>query len=192
MHFCRGLLLASTWVILLAGCGGSGTRSNYPPGQPIALLEGTAHLGDNRAGSQNFPSGLATAARLCSLVNVPEALDAFLQVVNLRNSETLSNLITVNGKPFPLGITLERDPYGNTPLSTQTSPVFAVHLEPGPSEVCLVTGKKANGDVDDIEVDQVLLFVEGIDPEDVSVRRGLGLGTPPPSQPPSRPWGSIQ
>ncbi|MRG94418.1 hypothetical protein [Polyangium spumosum] len=192
MDFYRGLLLAGTWAIVLAGCGGSGTRSKYPPGQPIALLDGAAHLGDNRAGSQNFPSGMAAAARLCSLVNVPEAIDAFLQVINLRNSETLSNQITVNGKPFALGITLERDPYGVTPLSTQTSPVFPVRLERGPSEVCLVAGKKTNGDVDDIEVDQILLFVEEIDPDDVIVRRGLGLGAPPPSLPPSRPWGGIQ
>lgn len=188
----RRLLVPAAVVLFLAGCGGSSRHGQYPPGQPIALLNGPVHLGDNRAASQNFPSGLASAARLCSLVNVPEPVDAYLQAMNLRNSETLSNLLTVNGKPFVLGITLERDWRGETPLSTQTSPVFSIRLEAGPSEICLVAGKKANGDVDDFEVDQVILYVQGVDAEDVTVRRGLGLGAPPPSDPPSKPWGAEQ
>jgi hypothetical protein len=158
----------------------------------VNLLAGPTHLGDNRAGSQNFTSGPATAARVCSLVNLPMTLDTNIQVMNLRNSETLTNLLTVNGKAFPLGVTLERDPREVTPNSMSVSPVFFVRLEAGPSEVCLVAGQKSNGDVDDFEVDQVVLYVQGIDPAAIAVRRGLELGTPPPAQPPSRPWGAQQ
>jgi len=178
--------------VLLGACGGSTPRSDFPPGYPIDLLNGPAHLGDNRAGSQNFPSGMAQAARICALVQLPKSTIAYVQAVNVRNSETLSNQVTVNGAPFALGITLERDPAGVTPLSTQTSPVFSVQLESGPSEICLVAGKKLNGDVDDFEVDQLVLFVDDMDPDDVPVRRGLGLGAPPPSYPPSKPWGAGQ
>jgi len=137
---------------------------------------------------------MASAARICSLVNLPETIPVYLQVVNLRNSETLSNQMTVNGKPFVLGITLERDPRQVTPLSTQTSPVFPVTLEAGPSEICLVAGRMTTmeGDVDDFEVERLVLFVDKIDPDKISVRKGLTLGEPPNSLPPSRPWGSIQ
>ena len=190
---CTPLLLLALTLAPSAGCGGSEPGlSRYPPGHAVALLSEPAHLGDNRAGSQNFPAGAATAARLCALVSLPATADAYLQAINLRNSETLSNQLTVNGKPFVLGITLERDPRGVTPISTVTSPVFSVRLEAGPSEICLVAGRKTNGDVDDFEVDQVMLFVEGIDPESINVRRGLVLGAPPPSYPPSQPWGANQ
>ena len=36
------------------------------------------------------------------------------------------------------------------------------------------------------------MFVQGIDPAAISVRRGLGMGTPPPSASPSQPWGQTQ
>ena len=181
-------------VLVLAACGGSTPRSNYPPGVPVELLNGPAHLGNNRAGSQNFTSGTASAARICSLVNMPETAPVFLQVINLRNSETLSNQLTVNGKPFVLGITLERDPREESPLSTQTSPVFPVTLEAGPSEICLVAGRMTNsgGDVDDFEVERLVLFVDDIDTDKIAVRKGLSLGEPAPSMPPSRPWGVNQ
>lgn len=181
-------------LLVVAACGGSTPRSEYPPGTPIELLNGPAHLGNNRAGSQNFTSGMASAARVCSLVNMPEDAPVYLQVINLRNSETLSNQMTVNGKPFVLGITLERDPRQETPLSTQTSPVFPVTLEAGPSEICLVAGRMLDldGDVDDFEVERLVLFVNDIDPEKIAVRKGLSLGEPPPSTPPSRPWGANQ
>jgi len=181
-------------LLVLAACGGSAPRSEYPPGTPIDLLNGPAHLGNNRAGSQNFTSGMASGARVCSLINLPETTPVYLQVVNLRNSETLSNQLTVNGKPFALGITLERDPRQETPLSTQTSPVFPVTLDAGPSEICLVAGRvmTAEGDVDDFEVDRLVLFVDKIDPDKIAVRKGLTLGGSPNSHPPSRPWGVIQ
>lgn len=180
-------------LLALAACGGSTPRSAYPPGTPIDLLSGPAHLGNNRAGSQNFTSGMATAARICSLVNMPEAAQVYLQVVNLRNSETLSNQMTVNGKAYALGITLEREPRETTPLSTQSSPVFPTMLEGGPSEICLVAGRQVStGDVDDFEVERLVLFVDNIDPELIAVRKGLSLGEPLASQPPSRPWGANQ
>jgi len=184
--------IAAVLATASSACGGSAGASRFPQGDPIQLLSEAAHLGNNRAGSQNFTSGLATAARLCSLVSMPVATDANLQVLNVKNTETLSDQLTVNGKAFPLGISLERDPHEMTPNSTNLSPVFFVHLDAGPSEICLVAGQKPNGDVDDFEVDQVTLFVQGIDPTTVSVRRGLGMGTPPPSAPPSQPWGQTQ
>jgi len=176
------------------GCGGA-PSARFPPGVPIHLLNGPTHLGDNRAGAQNFTSGQATAARVCSLINLPVNAEVNIQVVNLRNSETLSNLLTVNGKSFPLGVTLERDPREMSEVtsnSMQASPVFFVRLDAGPSEVCLVSGLRRNNDLDDFEVDQVVLYVQGIDPAAVGVRRGLELGTPQPTQPPSRPWGQQQ
>jgi hypothetical protein len=180
-------------LLVVAACGGSTPRSEYPPGTPIDLLDGPAHLGNNRAGSQNFTSGMASAARICSLINMPETASVYLQVVNLRNSETLSNQLTVNGKPFVLGITLERDNRTQeTPLSTQTSPVFPVTLEAGPSEICLVAGQMAYGEIDDFEIERLVLFVNDIDPEKIAVRKGLSLGEPGPSTPPSRPWGANQ
>lgn len=178
--------------ILLPACGSSTPRSDYPPGTPIELLAGPAHLEDNRADSQNFTSGMAKAARTCSLVNLPESAAVYLQAINVRNSETLSNQLTVNGKAYPLGITLERDPRQVTPLSTQSSPVFPVTLEASPSEICLVAGQKFNGDIDDYEVERLVLFVDKLDPDKIPVRKGLSLGEPPGSLPPSRPWGVNQ
>lgn len=174
-----------------AACSSTGA-SRFPQGEPIQLLSEPAHLGNNSAGSQNFPSGHATAARLCSLVNMPVATDANVQVLNVKNTETLSDQLTVNGKAFPLGISLERDSREVTPNSTMLSPIFFVHFDAGPSEVCLVAGQRLNGDIDDFEVDQVTLFVQGIDPAAISVRRGLGMGTPPPVLSPSQPWGQTQ
>lgn len=191
MNFAQRVIFAGLFI--LSACGGSTPRSEYPPGTPIDLLSGPAHLGNNRAGGQNFPSGMAAAARICSLVNLPETANVYLQVVNLRNSETLSDQLTVNGKAFALGITLERDPRDTTPLSTQSSPVFPVTLEAGPSEICLVAGHMmAMGDVDDFEVDRLVLFVDNINPDKIAVRKGLSLGEPAASQPPSRPWGANQ
>lgn len=184
------LVMASSLAV--TACGASPVRSKFPPGYPVPLLNGPVHLGDNRAGSQNFPTGQATAARTCSLANLPNGADVHLQVVNVRNTETLGDVLTVNGRPFPLGITLERDPRGVTPNATTTSPIFPVHLDKGPSEICLASGLKLNGDVDDFEVDQVVLFVDDFEPDKVEVRRGLGLGAPAPAAPPSQPWGTGQ
>lgn len=183
--------LAAVLATESMACGPTGA-SRFPQGEPIQLLSEPAHLGNNSAGGQNFSSGPATAARLCSLVSMPVATDANLQVLNVKNTETLSDLLTVNGKAFPLGISLERDPREVTPNATSLSPVFFVHLDAGPSEICLVAGQKPTGDVDDFEVDQVTMFVQGIDPSTISVRRGLGMGAPPPSLPPSQPWGQTQ
>lgn len=186
------LFLAMVCSLAAAACGASPVRSKFPPGYPIPLLNGPVHLGDNRAGSQNFPSGHAVAARVCSLVNLPNAAGVHLQVMNIRNTETLGDVLTVNGRPFPLGITLERDPRGLTPNAVTSSPVFPARLEKGPSEICLASGQKLNGDVDDFEVDQVILFVDDFEPDEVEVRRGLGLGSPAPTEPPSQPWGTGQ
>jgi hypothetical protein len=187
------VLFAATLATGSSACGGGQTgASRFPPGEPIQLIAEPAHLGNNRAGSQNFPSGPATAARLCSLVSLPTAIDANLQVLNVKNTETLSDQVTVNGRPFPLGIALERDLREVSPNSTALSPVFFVHLDAGPSEICLVAGLRSNGDVDDFEVEKMTLWVQGIDSRLVQVRMGLGLGTPPPSEPPSMPWGQSQ
>jgi hypothetical protein len=47
-------------------------------------------------------------------------------------------------------------------------------------------------DVDDYEVERLVLFVGSIDPEKIAARKGLSLGEPAPSKPPSRPWGANQ
>lgn len=190
----RFALAAGSCAVALApmlGCGPA-EPARYPPGVAIALLGGPVHLGDNQAGSQNFSSGPATGARLCSLVNLPRPAYAHLQAINVQNTETLGDILTVNGVSYPLGITLERDPRGVTPNAMKASPVFQLQLEKGPSEICLVSGLKLNGDVDDFQVDQLNLYVQGVDAVEVDVRQGLGMGNPPPSAPPSTPWGRNQ
>ena len=179
-------------VPLVAGCGGSLPAGEYLPGRPVALFDGPLHLGNDIADGQSFPSGPAIAARVCSLVNVSEATDAFIQVRNVRSTETLSNQLTVNATAFSLPMTLERDPYGVTSNAMAVSPVQHVHLEAGPSEVCLVSGVRPSGDLDDFEVEQVVLYVKDISDREVSVRRGLALGAPPPVLRPSTPWGRQQ
>lgn len=178
---------------LAAGCGrAQPALSPFPHGDAIQLLDGPVHLGDDRASGQNFTAGAATAARTCSLVSMPAAADVYIQVRDVRQTETLSNLLTVNGRAYPLPVTLERDPRDQTANSMSASPVERVRLEQGPSEICLTAGHKANGDVDDFEVGGVTLFVEGIETRDVGVRRGLTLGQPAPSAPPSVAWGQRQ
>jgi hypothetical protein len=193
--------LRSPWLALFAvvaaatltgGCGGAVSGPRYPRSAPIALLDGPTHLGNDRAGGQSFASGGSRGARICALVSLPEAADAWVQVVNVRNAETISNLLTVNGRAYPLPVTLERDPYGLTSVATAASPLFPVHLESGPSEICLVAGIWRGVEVDDFEVDQLALFVDGIDADRIAIRRGQSLGAPPASLPPSRPWGGQQ
>ena len=185
----RFLIILGMWV---GGCGGSHLEADYIPGEPINLLDGPVHLGNDIAHGQSFPNGPAAAARICSLVNLPESTDAFINVRNVRMTETVSNQLTVNGKGFALPMTLERDPYGITSNATTMSPVARVHLEEGPSEICLVSGRKTNGDLDDYEVDQVVLYVHDFSADRVGVRRGLMLGRPPAVMPPSVPWGRDQ
>jgi hypothetical protein len=185
----RFLMILGMWV---GGCGGSHLEADYIPGEPINLLDGPVHLGNDIAHGQSFPNGPAAAARICSLVSLPDATDAFINVRNVRSTETVSNQLTVNGKPFALPMTLERDPYGVTSNATTISPVARVHLDDGPSEICLVSGRKSNGDLDDFEVDQVVLYVRDFSADRVVVRRGLTLGRPPAVYPPSVPWGREQ
>ncbi len=176
----------------LAGCGGSEPFSAYPAGHPVMLLDGPAHLGDNRAEGQDFPTGDAAAARVCSLVNVPHPTRGYLVVQNVRHTESLGDMVTVNDSPIRLPMTLERDPNGMSSNSTSQSPVELVSLAAGPSEICLVSGLRPSGDLDDYEVDQLVLYVQDIDQDDVQVRRNLALGRPAPTTPPSVPWGRDQ
>jgi hypothetical protein len=186
-------LLAVSLALAATACSGTqaGVRP-FPSGDAIALLDGPVHLGNDAAGGQAFTSGSAVGARVCSLVDMPEAADVHVQVVNVRMTETLSNLLTINGKGYPLPVTLERDWSNTTSVATSQSPIHTVHLEEGPSEICLVAGKMMIGGLDDFEVDNVLLYVSGIDVAKVRVRRGLILGNPPASHPPSTPWGKDQ
>lgn len=178
---------------LLAACGSNMPSVRpFPSGDGIQLLEGPTHIGNDQAGGQAFANGPAKAARVCSLVSMPTAARVHVQVVNLRNAETISNLLTINGKAFPLPVTLERDPYNTTSVATSASPVETVILDEGPTEICLVSGIMKWGGVDDFEVDGLVLWVDGIEPSRIHVRKGLTLGQPPPSSPPSVPWGKHQ
>lgn len=184
-----GLVIA----LLSLACAGAhpGVRP-FPSGDAIPLLDGPVRLGNDQASGQAFTSGDARAARVCSLVNMPAEADVHVQVQNVRMTETVTDLLTINGKAFPLPITLEQDPYNLTSVATTQSPVHTVHLEAGPSEICLVAGVRRLGGLDDFEVDQIVMYVEGMDPAKVSVRRGLTMGRPGPSNPPSVTWGKNQ
>jgi hypothetical protein len=171
----------------------SPTFSPYPSGEAVALLGHPVHLGDNRAAGQNWQNGPATAAMHCSLVSLPRATDANFQVLNVRNTETIADLLTINQQKFPLGITLEQDSFGGvTPNAMSASPIFNVRLEAGPSQVCLVAGVRRGGDIDDFEADEVMMFVDAALARRVQVRRDITLGSPPPSTPPAAPWGQLQ
>ncbi|MBL0196978.1 MAG: hypothetical protein IPQ09_22670 [Myxococcales bacterium] len=151
-------LLAATLVSLAAlvsACGSAPAPfALFPSGQSVLLLDAPVHLGDNRAGGQSFPNGTAEAGRICSLVNLPRAAQAYLQVSNVRQSESLGDMVTINGRGISLPMTLERDHAGVTPNATSASPIHAVSLPAGPSEICLVAGMRQCGDLDDFEVDQ--------------------------------------
>ncbi len=181
-------------LTLVTGCAGAAPHVRpFPAGDAVQLLDGPTHLGNDQAGGQTFAHGPAVAARVCSLVSMPVVATVHLQVMNLRNSETISNLLTVNGKAFPLPVTLERDPYNQTSVATSASPVHTVTLEEGPTEICLVAGIMKQGGLDDFEVDGMVLYVEGIDPSRITVSRGSTLGAPPAAtSPPSTLWGKHQ
>jgi hypothetical protein len=123
---------------------------------------------------------------------MPRTADVYLQVRDLRHSETLTNVLRVNNATYPLPITLEQDPRGITPNAMAASPVQRVRLEQGPSMVCLVAGQRLSGDVDDFEVEGLTMFVEGVDVREVLVRRGMTDGAPPPVMPVSVTWGAQQ
>lgn len=184
--------LALAAAFALAGCGAATPFQQFPAGHPILLLDGPAHVGDNRAEGQDFPTGDAAAARVCSLVNLPRPAMAYLEMQNVRHTESLGDLVTINDQPIRLPMTLERDPRGMSSNSTSASPIERVSLAAGPSEICLVSGLRPSGDLDDFEVDQMVLFVQGVDDEDIQVRRNLSLGRPAPVAPPSVPWGRDQ
>lgn len=120
---------------------------------------------------------------------MPRSSDVYLQVRNLRQSETLANVVRVNNASYPLPITLERDPRELTSNAMAASPVQRVRLEQGPSMICLVAGVKTTGDVDDFEVEGLTLFVEGVEVREVMVRRGMTDGAPVGMMPPAVTWG---
>jgi hypothetical protein len=188
-----GSCVALTIAAGIAGCGGSiPAFPSFPPGPPILLLDGPAHLGDNRAEGQDFPTGDAAAARVCSLVNLPRPSLAYLEMQNVRHTESLGDMVTVNDQPIRLPMTLERDPQGQSSNSTSASPIERISLAAGPSEICLVSGVRISGDLDDFEIDQMVLFVPGMEASDITVRRDLSMGRPAPTTPPSVPWGRDQ
>jgi hypothetical protein len=171
----------------------SSASPTFPMSEGIPLLGRPVHLGNNVATGQNWVHGESIAAMNCSLVNLPRSVDGFVQVVGVRNTETLANQLTVNEHAFALPITLEQGHFGGiTPSATHQSPLYRVRLPEGPSQVCLIAGQRVSGDVDDFEVDEILLFVEGIRPEHVAVRSGLTRGTPAPTLPNASPWGQQQ
>lgn len=184
-----GFLLSS----LITGCGATPAPRDFPSAPGLPLLGHPVHLGNNMATGQNWAHGEATAAIHCSLVNLPREADSFVQVVGIRNTETLADQLQVNGQTFALPITLEQGTYGGiTPSATRQSPLYKVRLPAGPSQVCLVAGERARGDVDDFEVDEVLLFAEGIPPEQIAINKGLTRGAPAPTLPNATTWGQHQ
>jgi hypothetical protein len=188
-------IAALALALALAGCASRPAPAPLyprPDAPPIELTDGPLHLGDDRATSQHFPAGPALGARYCALVSVPFSVSAFVRVRDVRGSETLANVLTVNGKAYPLPVTFERDPMGMTSNAMAASPMQQVRLEQGPSEICLVAGQKPCGDLDDFEVSGVDVFVDGLDPRDVAVRKNLVLGTPAPWPRPGVPWGQRQ
>ena len=177
----------------LFACGGALPPAHlFPTGKAVLLLDRPVHLGDNVAGGQAFSQGDADASRLCTLVHLPRPSNAHLRVEGLRNSESLKDVITVNGQAFALPITLERDPAGVSSNATAAAPLYPVVLPEGPSEVCIVSGVRPCGDLDDFEVDQVELYLQEVSSSDVSVRRNLGMGRPLPVNRPSKTWGQEQ
>lgn len=189
----RLLAVVAACSFSLIACGHAPPRiTPFPHGDAIELFDAPVHLGDNLYDDQAFSAGPATAARACSLVNMPRTADVYVQVREVRMSETLSNMLDVNGRKHPLPATLERYPDGQTSNAMSASPVQRIRLDQGPTEVCLVAGHRSTGDLDDFEVAGVTLFVEGIDPHEVGVRRGLMQGLPGSGGPPSMPWGAQQ
>jgi hypothetical protein len=181
-------------AVITTGCG-AGVRPVTPHpraaahSDAIQLLDGPVHLGDGRAGGQAFSHGAPSAARVCSLVTMPRSSDAYLQVRNLRQRQTLANVLRVNNVSYPLRITLERDARELTSNAMAASPVQRVRLEQGPSMICLVAGVKTGGDVDDFEVEGLTLFVEV---REVFVRGGMTDGASVGMMPPAVPWGVQQ
>ncbi|MCS6901131.1 MAG: hypothetical protein RMJ98_16135 [Myxococcales bacterium] len=216
MRHLSPLLSAGCMVLLLTtGCRRTGDvlmdpshpiSPVFPTSQGVPLLGRPVHLGNNVATGQNWVHGESSAAMNCSLVNLPRPVDGFVQVIGIRNTETLANQLIgirntetlanqlmVNEHAFALPITLEQREFGGiTPSATQQSPLYRVRLPEGPSQVCLVAGQRVSGDIDDFEVDEILLFAEGIRPEHIAVRRGLTRGTPAPTVPNASPWGQQQ
>lgn len=188
----RSLVSLAIGVAALAGCGGSSPMARFPAGHQVLLLDGPVHLGDNRAYGQNFTTGESGGARICSLITLPQPTLAYMQIQNVRQTESLGDEVTVNKKPIRLPITLERDPRGLSSNATSASPMELVSLPAGPSEICVVAGQRPCGDLDDFELDQIVLFVQGVDENAISVRRGLTDGAPAPTRPPSIPWGVYQ
>lgn len=191
-----GTLALGTSLLFGSAACSINTRPVEPPRAPVGsthVLLQSVHLGDNRADGQAFGTGASAGARVCALVSLPSGgADVTLRIQGLRNSEVLADVLTVNGRRFPLGITLERSAYPSTSNAMVGAPVFHDHLIGGPNQICLVAGERPSGDLDDFEVEQVLVDVHGVPPGQVAVNVLTAEGTPPLGAPPSLPWGTVQ
>ena len=193
-HAMKMLLLLSL-ASLLPACSASPVMLPVaplpPPGGEIILLD-RIHLGDDLADGQAFVFGPSIGARVCSLVNVPAPTEVYVEVRGLRLSESLADLLTINGEPHALPITLERGFFSATSNAMETSAGVWTRLAPGPSEICLVAGRRLSGDIDDFEVSAVVMHLRGVDPGQIGVRSLAPLGAPPQPYRPSTPWGQWQ
>lgn len=190
------LLAASALATLVVGSTACSVNTRQPdaprPSGSTHVVLQSVHLGDNLADGQAFGNGAAAGARACAIVSVPSGgADVSLRVQGLRSSEVLADVLTVNGRRYPLGITLERGQQ-STSNATVGAPVFQDRLVGGGNQVCLVAGVRPTGDLDDFEVEQVLLDVHGVSAGQVSVNVLAPEGTPPVGAPPSVTWGSLQ
>ncbi len=185
-------LSLSSVLVGLAGCSVNTRPAEAPTQGSTHVVLQSVHLGDNQADGQAFGVGAAVGARACAIVSVPSGgAEVSLRVQGLRSSEVLSDVLTINGRRYPLGITLERGP-ASTSNATVGAPVFQDRLVGGGNQLCLVAGVRQSGDLDDFEVEQVLLDVHGLPAGQVSVNVLAPEGTPPVGAPPSLTWGSVQ
>jgi hypothetical protein len=189
----KPLCLALAALLLMACSPNAGRPVAVPPlpGGQLVLLD-HVHLGDDLADGQAFVFGSSIGARVCSLVNLPMPTEVYVEVRGLRFSESLADQLTINGEAHPLPMTLERNCFPSTSNAMEASSGVWAHLSQGPSEVCLVAGRRLNGDIDDFEVAAVVMYLRGVDPFQVGVRSMAPLGTPPQPYRPSAPWGQWQ
>lgn len=189
------LTLALSTTLLSSTACSINTRQPEAPravGSTHVVLQ-SVHLGDNLADGQAFGTGASVGARACAIISVPPGgAEATIRVQGLRSSEVLSDVLSVNGRRYPLGITLERGASPSTSNATVGAPAFQDHLVGGGNQVCLVAGVRPSGDLDDFEVEQVLVDVHGVSSGLVSVNVLAPEGSPQIGAPPSLPWGAVQ
>ncbi|MCC6648501.1 MAG: hypothetical protein IT374_23395 [Polyangiaceae bacterium] len=187
-------VLSTTLAVGSTACS-VGARPPEAPthtGSTHVILQ-SVHLGDNLADGQAFGAGASSGARACALVSVPSGgAEITVRVQGLRSTEVLSDVLTINGRRYPLGITLERGATPWTSNATVGAPAFSDRLVAGGNQLCLVAGARSSGDLDDFEVEQVLVDVHGVPAGQVSVNVLAPEGTPGIGAPPSLPWGAVQ